>query len=56
MTQKRKPTKKEAYFIATRTKKGDLDVTFYTKDGNQVNQKDVQKKRTSEGVKFFAAA
>ena len=53
---KTKEPKKEVYFIATRYQKEPVDVSFYTKDGRKVAFESVEKKRTKQGVRFFATA
>ena len=55
MTQKKKQTKKEVYFIATRIKNRPIKVSFYTKkDGKEVESSMVKKEHTNHGVRLFA--
>lgn len=55
MNTKKKKNKKEVYFIATKYKNRPVDVTFYTKTGEEVEREAVERTYTSEGVKFYAA-
>lgn len=55
--KKNTATKKEVYFIATKYKNKPANVSYYTKkDGKEVDFSNVEKKYTSEGIKYFAAA
>lgn len=55
--KKKDVAKKEVYFIATKYKNKPANVIYYTKkDGKQVNFNNVEKKYTSEGIKYFATA
>lgn len=54
MIKKRK-TRKEVYFIASRYRNNPINVTFYSKSsGERVPKESVEKVVTSKGVKFFA--
>lgn len=49
-----KATKNPVFFIATKVKKEPIVVHFYTKKGEPVAFRAVQKVKTKEGVHFFA--
>lgn len=52
--QKTKVPKKEVYFIATRYKNNPLNIVFYTKEGERVPTKLVEKEKTAVGTRYFA--
>lgn len=47
-------TKTPVFFIATKTKKEPVVVNFYTKKGERVAFRAVEKVKTKEGVHFYA--
>lgn len=49
-----KINKEEVFFIATKYKSNPTMVDFFTRSGKKVPQDIVEKKRTKDGVKFFA--
>lgn len=49
-----KATKTPVFFIATKTKKEPVVVNFYTKKGERVAFRAVEKVKTKEGVHFYA--
>ena len=51
-----KQLKKSVYFIATKYKNNPTKVSFYTIDGHEVPEKNVQKKNTKTGVKLYTFA
>lgn len=51
-----KKLKKEVYFIATKYKNNPAKVSFYTKDGKEVPEKNVEKENTQTGVKLYTFA
>lgn len=49
-----KAAKTPVFFIATKTKKEPVVVNFYTKKGEHVAFRAVEKVKTKEGVHFYA--
>lgn len=53
---KKKTTKKEVYFIATKYKNQPANVSFYTKEGEKVPESKVEKEPTKKGIRLFTFA
>lgn len=54
--KKNKATKKEVYFIATKYGDNPIKIDYYTKTGEHVPHKAVEKVQTTAGTQFFTAS
>lgn len=50
---KAKKVKTPVFFIATQFRNKPVEVSFYTKNWEHVEEEDVKKKRTKEGVSLY---